>query len=214
MCVIIGDGVIFNMSTIISVCNRNYCILLADQRKCMTEGGVWAPFDEHYQKIYKLNQNILFGATGMFSSRETIMSPFESVGDLNCLSIDECVQLLADYMISSDTYREVEIPRNYILGYRNPTTGFGICEIKRNPITWEVEINRRIPPSDSNDFITSCFLPKILPQEREIIQSKIQDALIKNNDINDAIYDLIRIIGYIATKSITVNNNVTVLSLS
>ena len=91
MCVRINDGVLQSMSVVIGICGTNFCTFWADGRRVVsdpeTATGYRVDGDDHYQKIFKLNDRVLFGASGVFLMGEDLRDPVNTIADLSNASV-------------------------------------------------------------------------------------------------------------------------------
>ncbi len=84
------------ISSIVGICTKDGAILCSDSRMTAKVDGEIKVFDD-CKKIFKVNDRLLFGASGFFKVNDRLIEPF--VG-LDCLSlnVDTALKAIEDYM--------------------------------------------------------------------------------------------------------------------
>lgn len=160
MCVRINGGVLQSMSVVIGICGINFCTFWADGRRVVsdpeTATGYRVDGDDHYQKIFKLNGRVLFGAAGVFLMGEDLRDPVNTIADLSNASVKIVKNAVVNYL---KTKHDPELIRNYLVGGKERDGAFVIYEI-----TWDIVqrkarvIERRLKQSQGG-YAISMSLP-------------------------------------------------------
>lgn len=120
------------MSTIIGLCGTNYCLLASDTRKVKPdENGNWVVDNDTTEKVFKLNGNVLFGATGKFWALENIDEPLRNYQDMSKLSLPKAVALVEKYIVDN-IGKIISYHRQYIVAGREFDGAFCIVAIRLN----------------------------------------------------------------------------------
>ena len=206
----ISEKVVNYMSAIVAVCGTNFCSFVADTRKTVNSGNGWAVENDHTDKIFKLNDHILFGATGIYQKKETILSALKCIDSAKATINDvitACLQHLE--FIRFDPL----VVRNYLVGGKMPDGKFSIYEISLNPATRNVELSARTPiPPASNFAISYCFPPKIANRKNDYV-SFIERAIMTSRSHKEMLSKIAEIIGSISSVDNTVGQNISALSI-
>lgn len=97
---IISPGEIYTVSTIITCCGINFCMMAADKRKSFQSGDESIVLDDNTEKIFRVNNNILFGGSGVFWGNEKIYEPIKDRMN-DRLTIVDAVKMTEDYMYNN-----------------------------------------------------------------------------------------------------------------
>lgn len=160
MCVRTNGGVLQSMSVVIGICGTNFCTFWADGRRVVsdpeTATGYRVDGDDHYQKIFKLNDRVLFGASGVFLMGEDLRDPVNTIADLSNASVKIVKNAVVNYL---KTKHDPELIRNYLVGGKERDGAFVIYEI-----TWDIVqrkarvVERRLKQSQGG-YAISMSLP-------------------------------------------------------
>lgn len=112
---IIEDGDIKIMSAIIGICGTNFCSFIANKR--MVTNKFHSPNqmvveNEDFQKIFKINENMLFGCTGYFNKYESLFDPLRLIG-LNTVNLESIRNACVTYL---ERYQSTVQNRTYLIG--------------------------------------------------------------------------------------------------
>lgn len=162
MCYIINGGVLQGMSVVIGICGENFCTFWADGRRVVAdddaEDGFKVVGDDHFQKIFKLNSHVLYGAAGWFDSNTDLLAPVSKVQDIDHASVRVIKRAVIDYIKSEpDCLRE--LPNSYLVGGKNKDGSFLIYEIAWDKSRGKVSVVERKPSPPSSMFGISMMLP-------------------------------------------------------
>lgn len=210
---IIDDGAIQSMSTIIGVCGTNFCTLCADSRKvAYTSSGVEVVNDST-QKIFKLNDRVLFGAMGIFASYESFLDPFNVYPDKSVITVRMAYKAVVDYINRNKNSICGCMFRNYFVGGKDNKGRFCIYEIHLNTETKEIETTLRIPEPPTYNFSVSCGLPfSLQPQKQEFVDL-IGNTVTSSTTHAEMLNGLKKIIDRISEVDITVGGEVQSVSV-
>lgn len=160
MCVRINDGVLQSMSVVIGICGTNFCTFWADGRRVVsdpeTATGYRVDGDDHYQKIFKLNDRVLFGATGVFLMSEDLCDPVNTIADLSNASAKMVKNAVVDYL---KTKHDPELIRNYLVGGKERNGAFVIYEIAWDTAQRKALVVERRLKQSRGGYAISMSLP-------------------------------------------------------
>ena len=160
MCVRINDGVLQSMSVVIGVCGTNFCTFWADGRRVVNDSaspsGYRVDGDDHYQKIFKLNDRVLFGATGVFLMSEDLRDPVNTIADLSNASAKMVKNAVVDYL---KTKHDPELIRNYLVGGKERNGAFVIYEIAWDTAQRKALVVERRLKQSRGGYARSMSLP-------------------------------------------------------
>lgn len=202
--VIIADGTWVRMSAIIGICGENFCALLADTRKTTNSRGTYVVADDNTQKIFRLNQNVILGAAGLFNYDESILSALDSISDKSGASLEDIYEAVCRYLESN----KYTIPptRNYIIGGRGGDGRFCVYEVHMNFESYEIETTIRKP--DSGEFAITCALPPRAVSMKESIIASVEKSIHTSRTVNEALQKSASVFYEIAQADDTVNTKV------
>ena len=86
------------MSAVIGVCGLNFCSFIGDRRRVTNGEKTWELIDDNTQKVFKLNNNVLFGMTGLYYTRDNILDPISSIQNLKKASVKSVVDAVISYI--------------------------------------------------------------------------------------------------------------------
>lgn len=160
MCVRINDGVLQSMSVVVGVCGTNFCTFWADGRRVVNDSespsGYRVDGDDHYQKIFKLNDRVLFGATGVFLMSEDLCDPVNTIADLSNASAKMVKNAVVDYL---KTKHDPELIRNYLVGGKERNGAFVIYEIAWDTAQRKALVVERRLKQSRGGYAISMSLP-------------------------------------------------------
>lgn len=160
MCVRINDGVLQSMSVVIGICGTNFCTFWADGRRVVsdpeTATGYRVDGDDHYQKIFKLNDRVLFGASGVFLMGEDLRDPVNTIADLSNASAKMVKNAVVDYL---KTKHDPELIRNYLVGGKERNGAFVIYEIAWDTAQRKALVVERRLKQSRGGYTISMSLP-------------------------------------------------------
>lgn len=158
------------MSVLISVCGTNFCTFVSDGRKVEfdEEERIKGICAENQRKVFKLNDKLIFGVTGLYRESSNLLDPFKEYPDHSVLTMPLALKALIRYL---ENRKYVTSFRNYFLGGKNNKGEFCLYTIKFNedvanfaPVLYqpnEGNFNIRIS-TNLNDFDGNKLIDKHL----------------------------------------------------
>lgn len=100
------------------VCGENFCTFVGDGRcvKFDFNGEIIGVRSNDFQKIFKLNDRLIYGTTGKFKRDSDILAPFEEYPDKSVLTMNMAIKSIERYLERCN-YGIGE--RNFLLGGKN-----------------------------------------------------------------------------------------------
>lgn len=195
------------MSTVIGVCGINFCLFAADTRMVTEQNGSLVFHNDDTKKIFKINQNVLFGATGLFHANETIIKPLEFFPNPNVVTVSNAQAATLDYMRQHLSTLSV---RNYLIGGKNDSGEFSLTYLHYNKATHNIDVQvfKPVPP---HSFAIICALPASLEPDAQRYQDLVGQLVNQCTSINDLVEGLAKIIRDIADKDASVGKKVLAL---
>lgn len=213
MCYIINDGVIQYMSTVIGVCGTNFCTFCADSRRVAYSSGGIEIVDDSTQKIFKLNDRVLFGAMGIFTLSENYLDPFNVYPNKSVITVRMAYKAVVDYINRNMNSIYGCLFRNYFVGGKDNKGNFCIYEIHLNPETHEAETTLRMPQPPMYNFSISCGVPFSLQAQKEKYMDLVGVAVTSGRTHWDMLHGIRNIINEIAKNDITVGGEMQTVSV-
>lgn len=141
--------------------------MISDGRKIEPMPDLLNPIlDESFPKVFKVNNRVVFGGTGMFSMKKRILDLLNVYPVKNIITPKMTYNASVDYLENQKF--DLYVPRNYIIGGKDSKGKFSICEVRFDPMNHEVSTTIREPDSE---FVISCALPARLEEmEGKILQ--------------------------------------------
>lgn len=116
---IIGtNGNIYHLENIVAVCGIDYCMMTSYRCK-----------KDLCSKVYKINDNVMVGATGTFRIEENPLEPLIGAR-VKAISLEELTMLIEDYMVDRRTCASIYPDRKYIIAGREYDGQFCIVSIE------------------------------------------------------------------------------------
>ena len=197
------------MSAIIAICGMNYCAFVADSRitlydKNNTPTGVV----DNAEKIFKINNNVLYGATGMFDWGETLFSPLEIFANSNGLTVNAVYSAVKEYMFGNLEVLKRNQKRTYLIGGKNSSGKFLLRVLKYDAV------NNKILQEDYSpeDGVSICLaLPSQAELQEERFREMAMQAVMDSRTDRDLVDNTARVIREIAHVDPTVSEKAMVL---
>lgn len=211
MYAIINSEVIRYMSTIIGVCGTNFCTLAADTRRVKPQDNGWTVVDDCTEKIFKINDSILFGAAGLFDYDEFLTAPFDGYRNKNTVTLEMACEAVLDYMEKYKFKISKYSSRNYILAGKDCNNEFCIYEIHHNPITGKAETTLRKPQPPESNYAVTLALPFFNDAQKYL--GDVNNLVLNCGTHSALVNGLGKIIKSIANNDITVGTEIMTLSV-
>lgn len=202
------------MSAIIGVCGTNFCTFVSDGRLVVSDGDKWRTSKEDFQKIVRINDKLIYGATGVFKESESLLDPLNVYPDKSGLTMRLAHKAILAH--AEKVKDKIPCARNYLLGGKDNKGNFCIYEIHINFETYEVETAERKPEQiteTTSTFGISCALPSKLIQEKEHWINKVEQCILSSKYHQDMIDKISGVIGEIADKDDTVGKKIYTLTV-
>ena len=137
-----------NMSAIIGVCGVKFCAFIADMRVVTIDENDNENFaNDNTQKIFKLNDNVLFGATGRFNRSEDFFSPLRRFSNFKGLTITAVCAAVKEYMYGNMDILKRNKARTYLIGGKDSSGTYTLRIIKYDAANNKIVYEDRTPMS-------------------------------------------------------------------
>lgn len=178
MCDIINDGVLNCMSVIIGICGVNFCTFWSDKRRVHYRQDMsFEVVNDNTQKIFKLNDRVLFGAAGTFRGAEDISAPILSIPDIEHASVKIVKNAVVDYLKKQNRLCGNLTVRNYLIGGKQNNGTFIIYNVHWNPDAQKVEVSEYAPHPPASTFALSMALPNCDQQYISMCENAASDCI-------------------------------------
>ena len=196
------------MSTIIGVCGKNICFLMSDSRKIgwKRSGEVYVQND-NTQKIFRLNDKVVYGAAGEFRDYETLTEPLDRAGRKEMMSYEDAVQAIFDYE-KVLKQRQHSAARHYIVGGKRTDGSYAMQQITWDGSTFEYK-TKVYEPCDKSVAVLIA-LPPALSKESQVYLKKVENAVLTAKDRGETFQKLAGVIQELAEKDISVGGDIMV----
>ena len=203
------------MSAIIAICGSNFCSFIADTRRVVSSGDRFVFADDSTQKIFKLNDHVLYGMTGLYDVHSSVLDAVSAMQDLSCACVDEVKECVLHYI---EAHQHGIIKRNYLVGGKMPDGTFRVYEIRFDPKTKRADVEVRAPLSNvlangKSTFGISLCLPDKAAGHKNFYMSKVEDAILSSHTHSEMLQKAAGVIGLISKVDDSVGQNVMALSV-
>lgn len=207
MCVIMGDGVLQGMSVVIGVCGPDFCTFYADGRKIVNDNaapnGIRIVGDDRFQKVFKLNPRVLYGAAGWFDMDTDLRDPVQSIPDIQNASVRVVKQAVVNYLKKEKSSSRI-LPHSFLVGGKNRDGSFSMFEITLNRKNDHVSVTDRSPSPPRNNFGLSMMLPINDQQVAQRTVSRIGELILQSKSLDELDHNMSAIIYSISQMDETV----------
>jgi len=209
MCCIIGNGVLQGMSVVIGVCGQNFCTFYADGRRVVKDGsepnGYRIVGDDRFQKVFKLNSRVLYGAAGWFDIEEELLDPVSSIQNIEQASVKIVKNAVVAYM-RKHSYGEMTLgaglARSFLVGGKEHDNSYVMYEIMWDYVRAKPHIVERRPPQ--NSFGLSMMLPIKEPQLAQRCVARASELIQKSKTLDEVDHNMSSLIYSISQLDETV----------
>lgn len=146
------------MSIVIGVCGEGFCTLFSDNWSIVPADGSWMVRTESTQKIFRINERLILGATGVFEAGEDICGPLRGLGSPENLRLTEASAALIQFMDQDHKRLQLLEHRNYLLGGVNLRGQLCLWQLHFNAQLGYTEI-ATYQPDRSHRYGTVLSLP-------------------------------------------------------
>lgn len=189
------------MSAIIGICSSKFCLFVADRRMVNFRNGAINVTSDDTDKVFQLNENVVFGATGVFDEKEEFLTPFNCFSDFKNVTLDMALNAIRDYTVANFQIIKSCKARNYILGGKQDGQYY-MCVAHYNSKTETFELNTCAPTDD--DVKYQILLPlNAMPFENDI-KSEMASIFDNTHTVDQLIIESVKLIAKIADIDFTV----------
>ena len=189
------------MSTIIGICSSKFCLLVADRRSVSIHDGSISLINDKTDKIFKLNDDVVYGVTGVFAEGEELLDPLNCLNNNKNITLNKVLNAIKNYTIDKFPIIKSCKHRNYIFGGKQ-NGKYHLCIIQYNAQTEKFEYNEFTPTGDGIDY--HIILPNnAIPFENEL-KSDMSEIFTKAKTVDELILETVKVIAKIADIDNTV----------
>lgn len=199
------------MSAIIGICGINFCSFVADRRLTTTYEGRTKIVSDDFHKIFKINDHVLFGATGLFERIEAIVEPLGSFRKWGNLTVQDAYE--AAVLYAEKHLYTMPMARNYLVGGKDDAGRFCMREIHINFDKGIVETHDRTPHPPSSNFGISCCLPLRLNGAIDDYVDTIDRCVTSSSRHTEMLQKVSGVIAQIADQDMTVGKQIEALTV-
>lgn len=170
-CAIIDIARWTKLSAVVMVCGTNFCTFVSDGRcvKFDKNGKIIGIRADDFQKIFKLNEKLIYGTSGQFNLDGDILAPFDEYPDKSVLTMNMAIKCIERHLERCN-YGIGD--RTFLLGGKNNKGQFQLNTFVHkssfSPVEKEVLI-----PSDGQFYVKTAIPP-------DVNQDDIRKLLNKN----------------------------------
>ena len=165
-------GVMTEMSVLIGICGEEYCLLFGDTRRVRYEGDQVRVTDDQSQNIFRVNDRVLFGMTGLGEGTEALFAPLRGFREKEAITLRLAVRASGDYLRRS--MANLPGPMCCVAVGSDNRGRFCACEISGDPAAGQVETAERRPEPPGSPWGIACILPPGLAGERALYLERIK----------------------------------------
>ena len=168
-----------HLSVLVGVCTETSCTFFADQRSTRTlKDGTTAETKDDAQKIFKVNDRLLYGVTGFLPDWEPITGPLDGLQDTDRLNADDLLGIIIEYLNANELrLRDAGAGRIYVIGGVNRDGEYCIYKLHVSVSTYEIFVDEVNPAKDGHPIgIIYCTPPSLSTRLREF-ESGLSDTI-------------------------------------
>lgn len=196
------------MSILIGICAERCCLLFGDTRRVDYDGDRKKVLDDETQRIFKVNERVLFGMIGSAGGMEALFAPLRGFQDKDAITMRLAVRATEGYL--KRNLSALGGPRGYLVIGSDNRGRFCSHELRADPETGEVETTVRRPELPDEPCSVACMLPPDLAGDRERILDRIGRAARDGGDPEELAQRVCRLIREISKKETSVGKNINV----
>lgn len=182
---------------LIGVCSKDGVLLCADSRTTFYNGEKFEK-DDTCKKLFRINDNLLFGACGIFGENDRFIEPF--VGkNLKYIGVNTATELVNDYLLGEMAVGHDLSDRSYLIAGKTKDGKYCLSHIRYNTSEQQIEIEKQIgddhgcyflmmPP---NGYVDEQYwkekLEEILSEKRGAISDRVSGYVDELKKISDLI---------------------------
>ena len=207
----ITDGELNRMSAIIGICGENFCSFVADTRLTHNSGDEYIVANDTTQKIFKVNDHVLFGMTGLFRTGEEILVPLDIYPEKDVVTLRMAYKAVLGYL-EKNKYK-IPLMRSYLIGGKDNKGRFCIYEVHMNFETYKAETVLRMPEPPVTSYGIFCAIPPELHDRKNEFLDMAGDCITSSGELGEMLQKVAGVIGKIADADGTVGRTITALSV-
>lgn len=206
MLCIIPEGSCSCMSAVIGICGDNYAAILGDRRKIIITKDDVMPVNDDTQKVFAINNRVLFGVTGLFAAGEDFLAPFAGYKDKGNITLRLAFKAVKSYL-ERRTYYPVR--RHYILCGRDNKGSYHAYGIYCDPGDPTVHVIEYSPGASEHGIILA--LPASLHQEVDVYTEKINACIQSSKTREEMLQKVCEVMHQIADRDKSVGKEIDVM---
>ena len=191
------------MSAIIGICSTQFCLLVADRRLVSIQNASTVVANDDTDKIFKINNDLIYGATGVFVDGEDFLEPLKCFSSFENITLDMALNAIKDYTICNFQMIDSCNARNYILGGKQDSKYY-MCIIHYNGKIKKFEFESYCSSGDTIKY-QLILPPNAVPFENQL-RAEMSDMFDKAKTIEALIIESGKLITKIATIDDSVGN--------
>lgn len=193
---------------------RNFCTFWADTRKVTNKNGSIEVISDNQQKIFQVNDRVLFGAGGWFHQNENLQDAYSSIENIDNASVKIVKNAVVSYMNNMAFPNLYPMNRCYLVGGKTNNGVFVIYEIRWDSIKNKVVVTERLPTPPSSNFGISFMLPNATPEFAGDYMNRVASCIKSSVTHKNLSENICNLIDDIASIDQTVGHGKAVLSIT
>ena len=157
---------------LIGVCTKDSVLLCADSRTTFYDGEKFEEEDT-CKKLFQLNDNLLFGACGVFGENEMLIEPFINKST-KMLTFERGIERISDYLLGEIAIGHELTDRSYILAGKNRYGKYSIAHVSYNAADNQIETARKAGGKNGNYIL---MLPPNGLEKEDYWKERLEDIL-------------------------------------
>ena len=200
------------MSVLIGICGEEYCLLFGDTRRVRYEGEQVRVTDDQSQNIFRVNERVLFGMTGLPAGTEALFAPLRGFREKEAITLRLAVRAAGDYL--RRCMGSLPGPACCVAAGIDNKGRFCACEITGDPAAGQVETVEKRPETSGAPWGIACILPPGLAGEREDYLKRIEACAAGAGSPEDLAEQVCGLIRRMAKKDPAVGKAINVYMIS
>jgi len=169
---------------LIGVCNKDSVLLCADSRTTFYDGEKFEEEDT-CKKLFQLNDNLLFGACGVFGENEMLIEPFINKST-KMLTFERGIERISDYLLGEIAIGHELADRSYILAGKNRYGKYSIAHVSYNAADNQIETARKAGGKNGNYIL---MLPPNGLEKEDYWKERLEDVLAEKGILSDRLIE-------------------------
>lgn len=180
---IINPRTVNFMSTVIGICGENFCVFVGDKRKTRPSDDEQklVVVDDSTDKVFKLNDQLLFGYVGEIRTWESIVQPFNEVKDKSKLSVNKAERLIKAHVNDLRDRGLLFGIRNYLLAGIDSDGAYFMKRICYSG--GEMKDKKYKPDFVHNNLCHEVLLPPRLVPKKEYYNQRLNEKIQKSRGV-------------------------------